>query len=138
VRCTAETNVPIEDLAFYHEAKYRGVLPQELVRQLAALTQRVLKLDGRDSSYLDENNRFLTARIARLANVALVAGNGRVDCLLIELGDETAFRLQRQFFSFEADDLQAPDDWRLATQTFGTIPPWGSCRRAWTMSEHHG
>jgi hypothetical protein len=102
--------MPIEDIEFYHEAKYRGILPQELVRQLAALTQRVLELDGRESVYVDENSRLRTARIARIATIALVETNGRVDCHLIELNDPAAFRLRRRFFSFETADRH---NWRL-------------------------
>jgi hypothetical protein len=103
-------SMPSDSLDFYHEAKYRGVLPPELAGQLAALTQRVLELDARDSAYVDENNSLLEARIARLANMALVESNQRVDCYLIELNDPAAFRLRRRFFAFETDD---PRNWRL-------------------------
>jgi hypothetical protein len=112
-----ETNVAIEDVDLYSEAKYRGVLPLKLVRQLADLTQRVLELEGRDSTYLDENNRFLKARIARLAGLALAEVNGRIDCYLIELHDAAAFTLKarRRLFAFEADGrfspAPAPDFW---------------------------
>jgi hypothetical protein len=104
--------VPIEGLELYHEAKYHGVLPQELVRQLATLASRVLEIDGRESVYIDENGRLRTARIARIATMALVEGSRRVECYLIELNDPAAFRLRRHFFSFAADDPN-PANWRL-------------------------
>ena len=99
--------MPIEDIEFYSEAKYRGILPPELVRQLATLASRVLEVDGRESSYVDENDCFRTARIARLDNMAIAEDNRRVAGYLIELNDPAAFRLKarRRLFSFEADDF---------------------------------
>ena len=108
-------------VALYGEAKYRGVLPQMLVRQLADLTKRVLELDGRDSVYVDESNRFIVARITRLDNMAIVQVNGWIECYLIALKDTSALRLlaRRRLFGFEADDSGAlrlvdfdyPDIW---------------------------
>jgi hypothetical protein len=102
--------VPIEDVEFYHEVKYRGVLPPGLVRQLAVLAWRVLEVDGRESTYVDENNCFHAARIARLDNVAVAETGGRVACYLIELNDPAAFRLKarRRLFAFEADGQFCP------------------------------
>jgi hypothetical protein len=85
--------MPIEDIELYSEAKYRGALPPKLVRQLAILAFRVLEVDGRESCYADEDNRFLKARIARLDNVAIAEANGKVECYSIELNDPAALRL---------------------------------------------
>jgi hypothetical protein len=108
--------MPIEAIEFYHERRDGPVLPDELVRQLAALAWCVLELDGREESpYLDEDNRFLTGKVARLDAMALLEDDRRVDCFLIELGDDAAFNLKakRRLFSFEADDFGVPADWRL-------------------------
>jgi hypothetical protein len=104
--------VPIEDVQLYHKTKHGPVLPPELVRQLATLVWRVLEIDGRESSYVDESNRFLTARIARLDNIAVAETNGRIDCYLIEEDDPAALRLKarRRLFSFEADDRFCPPE----------------------------
>ena len=114
--------MPIEDMELYHEAKYRGILPQEFVRQLATLASRVLEIDGRESVYVDENNRFRTARIARLDNMAIAEDNRRITGYRIELNVPAAFRLRRHLFAFEADDLGAPADWRL--EESGTPDIW--------------
>jgi hypothetical protein len=114
--------MPIEDLELYHEAKYRGILPQELVRQLATLASRVLEIDGRESVYVDENGHFRMARIARLDNMAITEANRRVAGYLIELNNPAASRLRQHLFAFEADDLEAPADWRLGES--GTPDFW--------------
>jgi hypothetical protein len=74
------------------------------------MAERVLEVDGRESSYVDENDCFRTARIARLDNIAIAEASGKVEGYLIELNDPTAFRLKakRRLFSFEADDFGAP------------------------------
>jgi hypothetical protein len=80
------------------------------------LAWRVLQVDGRESSYIDENDRFHKARIARIpAGMAVVEGGGKVECYLIEEGDDAAFRLKarRRLFAFEADDPMAPGNWRF-------------------------
>ena len=107
--------MPYEDIEFYHETRYRGTLPLQLVRQLAALASRVLEADGRESIGVDENNRFVTARIARTDGMAIAAANRKVEGYLIEIDDPAAFRLKarRRVFAFEAGDLTAPADWRL-------------------------
>jgi hypothetical protein len=56
----------------YHEAEYRGLLPQELALQLATLVRRVLEIDGRGGVYLNETDRLVKARIVRLNGIALV------------------------------------------------------------------
>ena len=114
--------MPIEDVELYHKAKHGHFLPPELVRQLATLTRRVLEIDGRESVYVDENNRFLTARIARVDNVAIAETDGRVACYLIEEGDPAALRLKarRRLFSFEADGQFRP---RRQSPTYGTTWP---------------
>jgi hypothetical protein len=102
--------MPIEAIEFYHEAKHGPALPEELVRQLATLARRVLELDGRESSYVDEDNRFHNAKVARLDGMALIEDDRSVDCRLIELGDAAGLRLKakRRMFSFEADDFGVP------------------------------
>jgi hypothetical protein len=86
--------VRVEDIEFYDKAKHDLVLPQELVRQLGALVWRVLEFDGRESTYDDENGRFLKPLIVRLDGMALVEADGRIECYLIELDDAAAFQLK--------------------------------------------
>jgi hypothetical protein len=87
------------------------------------LVWRVLLVDGRDSSYVDENDCFRIARIARLpASMAVVESSGKVECYLIEEGDDDAFRLKakRRLFTFYADDLMAPGNWRFRPKSLVT------------------
>jgi hypothetical protein len=108
----------IDDIEYYEEGRGLSldVLSLDLIRQLSYLTRRVLEADGRESGYVDEHDRVLTARIARLDNtMALAEANEKVGCFLIETGDDAAFRLKarRRLFSFEADDFMAPGNWRF-------------------------
>ena len=107
--------MPTEHLDFHHQTRHGSALSPELVRQLATLAWSVLQGVGRESSYLDENNRFLTAKIAPLYGLALTENDGSVACYLMELGDDAAFNLKakRRVFRFAADDLGSPADWRL-------------------------
>jgi hypothetical protein len=116
--------MPIEDIEFYVERRDLSldVLSLNLIRQLSHLAWRVLQVDGRESSYVDESDCFRTARIARIpAGIAVVEGGGKVECYLIEEGDDDAFRLKarRRLFAFEADDLMALGNWRFCP----TSPP---------------
>jgi hypothetical protein len=109
--------MPIEDIEFYDERRDLSldVLSLGLIRQLSHLVWRVLQVDGRESSYVDESDRFLTARIARLENVAIAETAGRIACYLIEIDDPAALRLKarRRLFSFEVADSITPGDWRF-------------------------
>jgi hypothetical protein len=115
--------MPIEDIEFYDERRDLSldVLSLDLIRQLSHLVWRVLQVDGRESSYVDENGRFITARVARLENVAIAETDRRVACYLIEIDDPAALRLKarRRLFSFEAGDSTTPGDWRFRP----TSPP---------------
>jgi hypothetical protein len=88
--------MPLEDIEFYHARKHGAVLPPVLVRQLAALARRVLVLDGRESSYVDENNRFLTGKIARLDTMALIEDKQNVDCFLNRVGRRRPLQAQSE------------------------------------------
>jgi hypothetical protein len=107
--------MPIEDIEFYDERRDLSldVLSPSLIHQLSRLVRRVLQADGRESSYVDESDRFLMARIARLENVAIAETDRRIACYLIELHDSAALGLKarRRLFSFEAGDSMTPGDW---------------------------
>jgi hypothetical protein len=110
--------VPFEDIDFYSERRDLSldVLSLNLIRQLSHLVWRVLQVDGRESSYVDENDCLRAARIARLpAGMAIIGGSGKVECYLIEEDDTAAFKLRarHRLFAFEADDLMAPGNWRF-------------------------
>jgi hypothetical protein len=110
--------MPIEDIEFYSERRDLSldVLSLNLIRQLSHLAWRALQADGRESTYVDENDRFHTARIAPIpAGMAVVEGGGKVERYLIEEDDDDAFRLKarRRLFAFEADDPMAPGNWRF-------------------------
>jgi hypothetical protein len=65
--------MPVEDIEFYDERRHLSldVLSPGLISQLSHLVWRVLQADGRESSYVDENDRLLSTRVARLENVAI-------------------------------------------------------------------
>ena len=115
--------MPTKDIEFYVETRDLSldVLCLDLIHQLSHLVWRVLRVDGHESSSIDESNRFLTARIARLDGLALFEANGRVECYLIEEADAAGFKFKarRRLFSFEADDFGAPGNWRFDP----TAPP---------------
>jgi hypothetical protein len=98
-----------EDIEFYDERRdlSLNVLSLDLIRQLASLIWRVLKPDARSTG--------LKMRILRSDGLALVEGDGQIQCFLINDNGDAAYRptAKRRLFSFEAPDLMAPGNWRF-------------------------
>lgn len=107
----------VMDVEYYAERRDLSldVLSYDLVRQLSHLTWRVLATDGRESSYVDDDDCFVKAKIARLDGLALVEANGKVEGYLNEQSDVAGFQLKakRRMFYFAADDFGVHGDWRL-------------------------
>jgi hypothetical protein len=97
------------DIEFFDERRALSldVLSLDLIRQLAYLVWCVLKPDARPNG--------LKMRVLRSDSLALVEADRKVECYLIEDNDAAPFRprARRHLFSFEADDLMAPDNWRF-------------------------
>ena len=105
----------LEDIEFYDERRDLSldVLSLDLIQQLAYLVWRVLKPDARPNG--------LKMRILRSDSLALVEGDGQIQCFLLEDGEVPAYRpaVKRRLFAFEAPDLMSPGDWRFRPE----LPP---------------